>query len=731
MIVLRRVSVWVILGALVGLYALGFGALAARAYPAHETGAFDLGNNTQALWNAAHGRDLSLTLTYDFGPTRWSMHVEPTLFLLAPAFRWVTDDPRFLLWLQAAVIAVGGLPLFGLARRRLGSDWAALGMSFAYFMLPALESVTLSDFHAVGLAPSLLLAGWYYLDRALVASGDGRGIWPGRVSLTPPAPLSQGERGESGGEGESGGLPPNAQAASRNRRMIVDGGLAALFFLLALGTKEDIALHVGLIGLYLIVTRGHWRPGLALGLVGLAWFCVAVEVIIPGNRPDGSHSAYLGYFAELGRTPLEILLSPLRVPGKVLALLAAPDTWRGIGMLTVPLAGLSLAGWPFLLLAAPSLAIALLSSDPLMHRLETYHYAAPALPFVMLAAVEGVGRVSGWLSRLLARSAPHGRSDVQVTSPWLADFPSTGYGQALGAVMAALMLVSLAYHDLRGYSPLARSFRWPQVTAHQQLGDALMSQLPADSPVIAQAELVPQLARRPWIRIWHGPFDLPAEYIVLDVTHPAFVNRSGAQQSLLSDIAQDPSVGLAAAQDGYLLLKRGAPRLAMPPEFFSFVYADPPSDARPVQAGFGDALQLIAYQAERPYADREGEPLLTLYWRVARPPAEDYMICIFLLDKAGRPVGATLVQQPLTVWWPTSRWEPGRTVRLLANTFPWWTGDRQQFGYGVALLRGGDPWQPAARLPVTRADGGPAPIDDGTLLPLVRFERVAGIAYAG
>jgi len=44
-------------------------------------------------------------------------------------------------------------------------------------------------------------------------------------------------------------------------------------------------------------------------------------------------------------------------------------------------------------MAAPAWAITLLSSNPLMRRLETYHYAAPAIPFMMLAAVDGVG---GW-----------------------------------------------------------------------------------------------------------------------------------------------------------------------------------------------------------------------------------------------------------------------------------------------------------------------------------------------
>jgi hypothetical protein len=292
-----------------------------------------------------------------------------------------------------------------------------------------------------------------------------------------------------------------------------------------------------------------------------------------------------------------------------------------------------------------------------------------------------------------------------------------------------VLAVSLVYHVYRGYSPLALAYYWPPVTAHEQVGDKLAASIPPTAPVVAQAELVPLVSHRPWVQIWQGPLDPQADYFLLDISHPAFVHRKGAQENLLSDLARDPGVGVIASEDGYLLVQRGAPRIAITPEFFTFVYADPPAGATPVAATFGSGLELVAFETRRNYADREAEPLVTLYWRATSPPAENYFIAIFLLDEAGRPVGATTTQQPVTVWWPTSRWQPGRTVRLLANTFPWWTGDRGRFGYGLAVVRGSDAWNVASRLPVTRSDDGPAPLDGGTLLPLVTFTRIAGIPY--
>jgi uncharacterized membrane protein len=416
---------------LVCLYALVFGTLAARAYPAHETNALDLGNYDQALWNAAQGRGLRLTLLPQLGPTRFALHVEPILFLIVPIYRFVTDDPRLLLWLQAIVMALGGLPLYGLARRRLGNDWPPLMIVAAYYLLPTVESVTLFEFHAVGLAPTLLLAGLYFLDRALITTDDPRGLWLGpAVEVTP--------------------------------RLRASWVLSGLLFLLALGTKEDISLHMFMIGLYLLALRRRWRPGLVLALVGLVWFYVAFYVIIPTSRPSGAGSAYTGFFTTLGDTPLEIALSPFRTPGKVLALLATPDNGRALMMLTLPLAFTPLAGLPLFFLAAPTLAITLLSANPLMHQLETYHYAAPAIPFVLLAAVDGVANIPGLLSTCACapgagRAGKYRTSNRKSANPQISNTKrsllSTPFSLLLTPFSLALLVlvVSLVYHYYRGY----------------------------------------------------------------------------------------------------------------------------------------------------------------------------------------------------------------------------------------------------------------------------------------
>jgi len=106
----------------------------------------------------------------------------------------------------------------------------ALPVTFAlvYLLFPALQSAQVFDFHAVALTPTFFLFAFYYM-------------------LT--------ER----------------------------WGAFALFALLTMSCKEDAPLLVVMLGLYLLaVSRGRrWRIALPTIAVAVAWFIVAVGVIMP------------------------------------------------------------------------------------------------------------------------------------------------------------------------------------------------------------------------------------------------------------------------------------------------------------------------------------------------------------------------------------------------------------------------------------------------------------------
>jgi uncharacterized membrane protein len=700
-------------------YFIYFGLYASQRHLAFETGAFDTGVYIQPLWNFIQGRDFAVSLIEDNGPIRWATHVEPILFLIAPIYA-LWPDPRTLFWLQIGSLSLAAIPLYALAVRRLHHDWAALAIVLAYFLMPATEAVTLFDFHAVSLAPLFLLSAIYFLDHALAAQGKSFWLWPE----------------ESWQVGRLAGWQVG--------RLYL---LSGLFFLLALSTKEDISLHVFMIGIYLLVLRRRWREGGILIGVGLAWFYLTFQVIIPAFRTGGGHSIYAAWFESLGHTPLEIALSPFIAPDKVLALVFRPGSLPALAMITVPLALLPWLGLPLFGLAAPSLAFSLLSQNPTLRQLETWHYAAPMLPFIMLSAVDGLARLNYQLTMLNEQIA---RFAAQVTNNSPRPFPSTRLRftpyilrftrtpHIIPTFLTTLLLlVTLIYHNLRGYTPFSQLYERPEITAHHQLGRQIAATIPPEASVLAQAQLVPYVAHRYKLGIWSGPLITDYDYIWLDLSHRKFPNRFNSHWDLVIGLIYEHAFGPVVASDGYLLLKKGAERIPLNDTLFTFThYEQVPASAQPFKAVFGDEIKLVGVETQvHRLATEETEPQVILYFETLRQPAQDYYLFLYLLDQDGNIVGATDYAQPAIFWQPISRWQAGDRRQVRANTFPWWTEDKTAFGYAIGFSQVNDPWNIPARLPITQADSvlnpaGSLPFDNNTLLPVAAFRRFAGLPYS-
>jgi uncharacterized membrane protein len=223
-----RALLWVAIAA----YAAGFSALCVLRHRAFETGRFDLGNMVQAVSSTADGHPLRMTSLEGEQISRLAAHVDPVLVLWAPLWR-LWPSPDLLVVTQAIAIALGAVPVWRLALRRLGSEWAALGLALAYLLYPPTQWLTLNEFHPVALACPLLLA-------AIDALDDGR--------------LSAG----------------------------------ALWLALAALTKEEVGLVVAGIGLWLALAEGRRRAGGLVALAGAAWTAIAVLVIVPAFNEHGS-----------------------------------------------------------------------------------------------------------------------------------------------------------------------------------------------------------------------------------------------------------------------------------------------------------------------------------------------------------------------------------------------------------------------------------------------------------
>jgi uncharacterized membrane protein len=347
-----------------------FGTMALRRHQNLRTNALDLGYTDQAVWNTLHGRpfqfstylDAAFRLDIPIQEIRepgnlLAYHVEPLLAVISVLYL-IHDGPETLLWLQTVVIALGAFPVYLLARRRFSrtgreraappdgplSRWLPVAFVLVYLLSPSLEGANLSDFHAVALSPTLLLAAFYFLE------------------------------------------------TERPWGYVVFGFLAVM-------CKEEVGLQVAMLGLWAAFVRRRWGLGLGSFVVALSWSLFCFMVIMPHFNGLES-SAFVVRYGQFGDSPLEIVTNVLREPRLLFDWLLKPEVLRYPRDLLLSSGGLAILYPLGLLMTFPVLAVNTLSMYGWM-RSGGGHYSAAIVPFLIIAAIYGVDGVA----RLVARYA--------------------------------------------------------------------------------------------------------------------------------------------------------------------------------------------------------------------------------------------------------------------------------------------------------------------------------------
>ena len=318
-------------------YAASFSALSLLQHAAFHTHAFDLGLHQQAAWSALHGEGLRYTLFLAWHPQLTSLlgdHVNLILFPISLLY-FFHDGPETLLVVQALIVGSAAIPLFGLARRLLGS--AGLGVAFAavFLLHPAIHGANLYDFHAV--LPAAAFVVWaFYL----------------------------------------------AEAGSRY-------GLAVVV-VLALSCQENTALVVALLGVWMYL-RGRRRAGPLVFLAGVGWFAVCFFWILPAFNP-GTGSNHFTRYAHLGATWAEVARNLVLHPTLFLGRLADPQVQAYLVAILAPTGFLGILAPEVLLVAGSEIGLNLLSDFPPQTTID-YQYAAMTVAVASVAAVYGTARL--------------------------------------------------------------------------------------------------------------------------------------------------------------------------------------------------------------------------------------------------------------------------------------------------------------------------------------------------
>jgi uncharacterized membrane protein len=280
-------------------------------------------------------------------------HFHPVVALLAPLY-WIWSDPRMLLIAQSLLVAVSIIPVFLFAESRLGRPGAYL-LAGAYAAFWGLQVGVLFEFHEVAFAPLLIALAILLADR---------------------------------------------------RRW----GWFWVVVVLLLCVKEDLSIFVAFLGLYLL-TRREVRHGIALVVVGIAWYELATRVFIP-HFAHGHGYEYWSY-GELGNNPLDAIWALVQAPWRVFTIGFSPaQKWHTMVELLAPFLFLSLWSRLFLL-AVPLFAERFLSTT---HPLWTasFHYSLAIAPVLAMAAAAGLANLVAALQR--RRGLPERRTQATVVA---------------------------------------------------------------------------------------------------------------------------------------------------------------------------------------------------------------------------------------------------------------------------------------------------------------------------
>ena len=392
---------------------------------------------------------------------------------------------------------------------------------------------------------------------------------------------------------------------------------------LTLLVKEDMAFTVSAFGFYILFVQRRTRLGLGVALLGAVWAALLLQYIIPyfsGSSLGTGNYYYFGAgiaggrgrYDYLGHSFFEIIQTLMMRPGFVMQHLLVPPKLDYVLSLLTPLAFLPILGTELAMLALPTLGISLLSDFAPQFSID-YHYSASLLPFLFFAMTLG-------LQRLLRQ-------------------------ENAARVLALLALVvtasGLGYYFLAP-GPLAQRFdpRRYTLDAHAAVGDALVSRIPNDAVVVAQAGLVPHLSER------FGIYEFPAildycqtEYLIADTTRLPY--RRYEQK--WSEWFATKYFETIAQPDGYWLAKRKTPD-------------------QDLRIRFGDQMTLLAYTLPLTDTVRGGQRICpVLAWRADQDLPARYVVQAHLEDFQGH-VYARDEHEPRAGLSPTNRWRSAQRV---------------------------------------------------------------------
>ncbi len=465
-----------------------------------QSTAFDLGIFDQAIYLLSQNQTPFSSL---MGIHILGDHAAVIYYPLALLYK-IYPDVHWLFLVQAVALSLGAWPSLSLARLAGLNQEQSRAIALIYLLYPVVFNINLFDFHPEVIALPALLA-------AILAARLNKLVW----------------------------------------------FCAAI--LLVLSCKAVLSITVAAIGLWLFVCEKKQRFGAIALLLGVAWFVIASQKIIPYF--SGSEVAGVGRYSYLGKSVLEIIINLILKPQLVLGKILSFDTFKYLFVLTLPVIWLllpfsrkiNLKYFTALIPAIPTLIINILSDLPFQRSL-AYQYSVPIVPFLILAIIAKAAAIKN-----VSQATSLNPGDIQL--PKTANLPlkkipipQLWLGMQLPKAMVIWSLIIFLFlGESKDFILYANRLDTWQPTREA------VAQVQPQKSILTDNRLAPHFAHRPTVKLLSqiSPQTNLAEfkYILLNLRHP-WPDTEKIGNTLANQLKNDRTFQLTYQKNQVLLFKR-------------------------------------------------------------------------------------------------------------------------------------------------------------------------------
>ena len=496
-----------LLVAAIAVYIVIFSAITILKYYSFQTYAYDLGIYNQAFHMPLYNGQLffnTADLLANPSGSLFGIHFSPIFFLILP-FYMIFPSPPALLFIQTFALALGALPLFLLASKRLGNEKWGLAFAILYLINPALHSVNWYDFHPEAFLPVLFLFSLYFFD-------------------------------------------------SKKPKLFL------VSVLLTLACIEFAAILLVFMAFYFIIKQKPWKRGqidmvkmkLAVLTIALSvvWLFASLQVIHTIN-PLVSPMSGESYWGQIGaKSLLDVPGQAITNPERVIQALSFDGNFKLFYFLAL------LGFVAFLPIFEPVIVICLLpwlitcfiSNYPPFYQFGD-QYPAYIISFLFYGAIIGLSKLSSQTKYIFAKKK------TRIILGTLFCF----------SVILVPLYTPLNSNPFQSVGWLA--YGYPDVNQHDRNVLNLLSYVPANASVLTQNDIFPHLSNRPNVYVFPSGVFYPPGKTFDDVMNNMLLNVDFIVGDLRTDdkvlpillhyISMDGSFGVYAAADGAVIMKRG------------------------------------------------------------------------------------------------------------------------------------------------------------------------------